>query len=345
MPEENEKLLRLLQEYKEKYRDSVQRNFYEEAGQNSPDLHSDRASDLLKKIHRHLGIEGLEERQRVKTAAVRRLYKGLAIAASVCLLVVSGYLLFRPHPEAGTVAGVKARPSQRTGDLPSPSMVRLANGADSIKTLHLEDGSTIQLAKNSALSFYRPFIHQRRDIYLEGGAVFSVVKDKIRPFTVYAGGIATKVLGTRFSVNAVDVGNVKVRLLEGKVAITAAAGSGLAMKDVVLKPGEELAFDKNSRSYTVNEISPREEKAAGHASPDKRPEMVFHKEPLGKVFQRIGVLYKVPLLFRQEELQGLYFTGTFLKSDDLHIVLSAICNVNNLAITEENDSIIITRSH
>lgn len=344
-PEEDRHLFRLLQEYKESYKDTVQKEFFAATEQELIAMDPDKASGLLKKIHHRLRIEGLEERQYAKTVSFRRLYKGLAVAASVGVLVVAVFLLSRPHRSEAPVAATRTASPKSTEDSRSSDLVHWVGNTDSIRTLTLEDGSTVQLTKNSVLSFHKPFINDRRDLYLQGEAVFNVAKDKTRPFVVYAGGIATKVLGTRFSVNAVDVRKVKVRLLEGKVAITAAAGSGLTMNDVVLKPGEELAFDKDRRSYTVNAISPQPERTSVAASSDKRPEMVFNKEPLGKVFQKIGVLYNIPLTFRQEELQGLYFTGTFLKSDDLHIVLSAICNVNSLAFTEEKDTIIITRSH
>ena len=179
--------------------------------------------------------------------------------------------------------------------------------------------------------------------------MFKVTKDKKRPFTVYAGGIATTALGTRFLVNATDSKKVMVRLLDGKVVIKTAAGSNLAMKDVYLSPGEQFSFDKDSRQYAVNR-SP--DTPAVTAEPIRsvptnaeKPELVFRKEPLGRVFEKVSHLYKMPLVFRKEDMDGLYFTGTFLQSDNLNIVLSTICNVNDLLVTKNGETITITRSH
>ncbi len=333
--EENHRLLQLLREYKDTYRDMIRGDFgLEEMDEtDAPD-----AAGLLTKIHRNLGIEGLEEKQQARIHFITRRRRYLTVAASVCAIVLFVFLLAPRHPQA-PVAKIKEVTS------PLPHLEHLTSGRDSGMTFTLEDGSVIQLKKKSQLSFYRPFRDGRRDLWLEGAAVFNVANDKSKPFTVYTGEVATKVLGTRFSVNSLETGKVKIRLLEGKIVINSNATAGQGMKDVYLTPGQELSFDKNSRAYTVNIIGTRPEKPARSEGMDNEPELVFHKEPLGKVFQKIGLQYKVPLSFRKEELDGLYFTGTFIKSDDLHIVLSAICKVNNLTFTEEKDSVIITRSH
>lgn len=340
--EEDHRLLRLLQDYKENYREQIRGTFDKATPVATGDMDADKASDLLKKIHRNLGVEGLEEEQKNKVIVLKKRYWNWAVAASVCAIALSVFLWTPRHRT--TLAPAIAVKEIKTPS-PLPRLIYLTGGKDSARMITLEDGSAVQLGRNSRLSFYQPFPSDRRDLHLEGYAVFTVAKDKARPFTVYAGGIATRALGTRFSI-ATDAGKVKVRLLEGKIVVNADTGSRLAIEGVYLVPGQELSVDKNNRSYTVNKISPRPEKEAGPAgAADGKPELVFHKEPLGKVFQKIGFLYKTPLSYQPEELQGLYFTGTFLKSDDLHIVLSAICNVNNLVFTEAKDSITITRSH
>jgi transmembrane sensor len=227
----------------------------------------------------------------------------------------------------------------------APRLVRLTNHSDSVQSVTLADGSTVQMEKNSSLSYYEPFINDRRDISLKGIAMFKVAKDKKRPFTVYAGGIATTVLGTRFLVNATDNRKIKVRLLEGKIMVNAAPGSGMTMKDIYLVPGQEFSFDKNKQQYAVNEIHDQPLVAGTTNRPADKPELVFQKEPLDRVFQKVGRLYNVPLTFSRKDLDGLYFTGTFLKSDNLDIVLSTICNVNDLLASKNGDTIIITKSH
>ena len=66
-----------------------------------------------------------------------------------------------------------------------------------------------------------PFQNNKREIYLEGEAYFKVAKDKTKPFTVFAGALATTALGTQFRITAKKntPGNITVKLFTGKVAI------------------------------------------------------------------------------------------------------------------------------
>jgi len=333
--EENRHLLELLEQYQATLNNRLEEEEMKDyPGQSLP---PDRALPILQKIHHRLGLEGRIEEQKKNTAVVRKLYRLMAVAASVCILVISGFLLTDRHHEERTHV-MRATAT-------APHLVRLANSSDSVLPVTLADGSTVQLEKNSSLSYYEPFINDRRDISMNGIALFKVAKDRKRPFTVYAGGIATTALGTKFVVNTTDSRKVMVRLLEGKVVITTAAGSNLTMNDVYLAPGQEFSFDKASRQYVVNATHDRVMETGKPEPPADKPDLVFRKEPLHNVFEKVGRLYRVQLSFRKEELNGLYFTGTFLKSDNLDIVLSTICNVNDLLVAKKGDTIIITKSH
>jgi transmembrane sensor len=334
---ENKRLIQLLEQEKGNYQDAL-RDKFQRKEQLTPGLQPEKALSLLRNIHQDLGLEELKEKQQTKRASVRSLVLQLTVAASICIITVSVYLLSGRHPEKKQIAKAVAPPSAL--------LTRMVNGSDSAITINLKDGSTVQLGKKSSLSWYEPFIDDRRDITLSGTALFKVAKDRTKPFTVYAGGIATRALGTRFWVNAADTRKIMVQLLEGKVVVNAVAGSGMTINNVYLAPGQELSYDKRDQHYAVNSVPARPGRP-GHLlpPPDNKPELVFRKEPLGMVFQRICHLYKVPLTFREEELDGLYFTGTFLRSDDLNLVLTTICNVNDLHFTKEQDSIIITKQH
>jgi transmembrane sensor len=329
---ENRRLIQLLEQYKE-----VQKDFRERESHLTHDLQPDKALSLLQRLHKDLGMDDLERKQKAKIISIRKVYRRIAVAASVFIIAGLALLFAGRHKQNQQIV---------KNTIPElPRIMRLVNSSDSTMPVNLKDGSTVQLEKNSSLSWYEPFINDRRDISLNGIAIFKVAQDKTKPFTVYAGGIATRALGTRFLVNNADVKKVIVQLLEGKVAVNTARGSGLTMRNVYLTPGQEFSFDKNSRQYIVNTITDKPGKTGKPVIPDSRSELVFNKEPLGLVFKQIGNLYKVPVAFRKEDMKGLYFTGTFLKSDGLNIVLSTICNVNDLLFTKEQDNIIITKSH
>ncbi len=108
-------------------------------------------------------------------------------------------------------------------------------------TVVLTDGSTVTLNTNSQIDV--TFAPGRRDIKLvRGQALFEVAKDAARPFVVEAGNQRITALGTAFDVRFDKQDEVKVVLVEGRVA--------------------------------VDELVPAAPGAAAAAAPDKRVEMI-----------------------------------------------------------------------
>jgi transmembrane sensor len=335
-PAENHRLIQLLEQYKMTRMGMAEYDFHD-TKEKLHHLQPNRSASLLQSIHRDLGLNEPDKKPTTGTAAVRNMFRRIAAAAAVVIVGVTGFLLTtNRHIHV-------AAPMALTTPAPARRLVRRVNGMDSIMTVTLKDGSIIQLGKNSSLSYYEPFKDDRRDISMNGQALFKVVRDKVRPFTVYAGGIATRVLGTKFRVNAADPAKVTVQLLEGKVAVNAAPGTTAGISEVILTPGVEFSFDKKRQRYAVSTIKVQPRTSVRSLSTEPAPGLIFRKEALATVFKRVSDLYKVPLTFAKADLEDLYFTGTFLRSDDLNLVMSAICNVNNLVFTKEQDSIIITK--
>jgi transmembrane sensor len=94
-------------------------------------------------------------------------------------------------------------------------------------TVALADGSQVELGVDSRV---RVRLHEngRREVWLEGEAVFDVVHDERRPFLVYSGNAVTEDLGTRFGIRAYPGDRaVRVIVVEGKVALRPAGPRAL----------------------------------------------------------------------------------------------------------------------
>jgi ferric-dicitrate binding protein FerR (iron transport regulator) len=335
-PEENKRLFDLLNTQKDNYRQALEPHF--KVGVFDQHLlPPEKASDLLGRIHVRLAMEVPAGKRTDRSLTVRKLVFGSAVAASICILVASLFLLTGKR-------GSNRLESARNRPLETPRLMHLTNNSDTLMPVVLDDGSTAQLGKHSSLAWYRPFADDRRDLSLEGTGFFKVTKDTKRPFTVYAAGTATTALGTRFWVGTEEGRKVMVRLLEGKVVVNAAAGSGMVMKGVYLTPGQQFSLDKQKLQYTVKAIPGKQDQGGPVAAPPGNPELVFNKAPLGSVFRKIGRAYHVPIRFNRADMDSLYFTGTFLKTDNLNGILSTICNVNDLLLIKDQDSIIIKKS-
>jgi transmembrane sensor len=87
--------------------------------------------------------------------------------------------------------------------------------------LRLSDGTRIRLAPASRVEVAGDYGEQRRVVHLDGQGYFEVKHDASRPFTVYAGGVITRDLGTDFAVRSyAEDRAVQVVVRKGAVAMT-----------------------------------------------------------------------------------------------------------------------------
>ncbi len=282
-----------------------------------------------------------------------------AVAAVLILLAGSGMLVLlnrKPGQRGATI-------TDRTSDgyhRPLRQLKQIANTADTMRTLVLADGSQVRLQGHSALAYYEPFYDSSRDISLTGVATFTVEKDTRRPFTVYAEGIATTALGTVFTVNTRETNKVSVLLLEGKVRVRATdSNADKTSQPMILSPGQEFTMNMVTRQSLViqgSSIKTDLPLKPGHFAnvPSRQKEggggnetvlLSFSNEPLASVFYKINKLYGTDIHWNNKDIEGLYFTGSILKGDSIHIVLSAIGNMNRLAFTGEKGYIQVKKSN
>ncbi len=120
--------------------------------------------------------------------------------------------------------------------------------------LVLSDGSHVFLNSGSKLRYPVAFLKgEKRDVFLDGEAYFSVEKDETRPFTVITDEMNTQVYGTEFNVsNYKDENNTSVVLVEGSVGVYKSNNSE-GQQPVNIIPGQRAVFkDGNIAIDRVN---------------------------------------------------------------------------------------------
>jgi transmembrane sensor len=134
---------------------------------------------------------------------------------------------------------------QLPGRQSAPAEKRLMTTHGQIRAWRLTDGSTVQLASESAAIVY--YADTERLIQLESGhAYFHVAKGDPRRFRVLASGASVVATGTEFDVN-LDNQNDLVSLIEGTIVVYAKAlvPDGEMESDAsaarVLTPGEQVS--------------------------------------------------------------------------------------------------------
>jgi transmembrane sensor len=127
----------------------------------------------------------------------RRTWPFAVAAALLLALVAGGWFVFGPMGPASQVYATK------TGEM---------------RTVTFEDGSVAYLNTRTQISWLGGK-HERRVALGEGEALFDIVHDAARPFSVVLDNSEIRVLGTRFNVYRKKNGEVVVTVIEGKVAV------------------------------------------------------------------------------------------------------------------------------
>ena len=137
-----------------------------------------------------------------------------------------------------------------------------------IRTLTLPDGTQVQLNSQSTLLYPQNFTGKDRSVFLIGEANFKVKPDKRHPFIVKSNDFQVTALGTEFNVSAYPENPV--------LAATLISGSVLVeyndlKSQVILKPNEQLAYNKDTRRHCLDNPDMKEVTAW------QRGELVFRE--------------------------------------------------------------------
>jgi transmembrane sensor len=205
---------------------------------------------------------------------------------------------------------------------PSAFIVKTNPGGQKSK-INLVDGSFIQLNANSTLRFPEKFDDNIREVYLEGEAFFTVQRDSLRPFIVYAGNSETKVLGTSFNIQA-NAQKVEVTVATGKVQVKA------------YKITESLVA--NEALTIVGSQVIRHAAALENSLAWKDNILIFSDITLQEASLMLENWYGVYIIFENEEIKKCTLSGKF-KNQPLTTVLQAIAAITDIEFEIANKQV------
>jgi ferric-dicitrate binding protein FerR (iron transport regulator) len=159
----------------------------------------------------------------------------------------------------------------------------------------LPDGTEVWLNAASSLRYPVAFTGKQREVTLTGEAYFEVVHNENMPFSVHAGGMDIKDVGTHFNVMAYnDEVAVKTTLIEGAVNISD------GKKNFLLKPGQQ-AVDMAIQEADVDE-----------AIAWKNGEFSFHHTSIYEVMRQLSRWYNVDVNYKDS--LNIYLSGNITKN-------------------------------
>ena len=200
--------------------------------------------------------------------------------------------------------------------------------------LVLSDGTKVWLNAASSIRYPVCFSGQdRRVVNVVGEAYLEVAKDAAHPFIVTTRQSNITVLGTSFNVKAYpDEPADKTSLVEGLVSVRpgSAAGSG----DVLLRPGAQAVVDCGRR-LTVSAANLEEALAW------KNGLFVFQSECLESITRKLYRWYNVDIVFNDNTLKNIRFTGRLRRYDDMTVLLNMISSTSRVTFTRDGSRLIV----
>lgn len=219
---------------------------------------------------------------------------------------------------------------------PASAMREVATARGQRAMLTLSDGSRVQLGVASKLRFAEGFGGARRDVYLEGEAVFEVEHDSERPFVVHTDRAIATDLGTTFVVrDYASDSSVTVAVREGIVELRAAASQPptKAARAITLEAGQSGSVD-----HLGNLASRRGNMDDFFAWADGR--LAFRNASLGEVAAQLERWYDVDIELGAGAQQRT-INATF-GDDGIETTLDLIANATDVRVIRRGKIFMLT---
>jgi len=211
----------------------------------------------------------------------------------------------------------------------SRHLIENVNTSNKPVTITLPDGSVIELASNSRVSYSNGFdSFSTRDIYLSGQAFFKVTKNPGRPFRVFANEIMTKVLGTSFTVRSFEKdATIQVTVRTGRVSVYSQAAANTKetvtpnkLDGIIVTPNQQLVYQKSEQKFQKILV----ESPLIIVQPAIDRSMVYEDTPVEKVFDQLSKYYGINILYDNELLKKCTVTAD-LTNETFYHKLDLIC--------------------
>ena len=242
----------------------------------------------------------IESNERQQTSKTRYLPGLLKIAAALI---------------AGLVIGIYASSVKTVPQEPVYYAAHSPKG--SVSEMILPDGSVIFLNADSKIRYSVEGKGGIREVFLEGEAWFDVAKDENKPFVVHTPFYKVNVTGTKFNVKAYDSDNcVTTTLEEGQVIVQSGEKLTLA-ENFLLKPGEQIIFDKLNKSASVKQVN------TTWFTSWKDNKLIFVNMNLDDLVVLLERKYGVDIEVKNKEILQLHFDGT-IKNESIIEILEIV---------------------
>lgn len=197
--------------------------------------------------------------------------------------------------------------------------------------LVLSDGSVVRLNSGSRLRYPVAFSGDRREVELSGEAFFDVATDPQHPFCVKIQGMTVKAYGTAFNINTHTPGHVYTALVRGHVGVVVESTG----REYAMRPSQLADFSDKTHEVKIGDadLLPHVAWTEGR--------FVFVNETLEQILHTLGLWYDFEVVFEQETLRELHFSGSMRRYDQISKILDAVSYTVGVQIRQEGRILIV----
>ncbi|MDR0429280.1 MAG: FecR domain-containing protein [Tannerellaceae bacterium] len=193
----------------------------------------------------------------------------------------------------------------------------------------LEDGSIVYLSGDTRLQYPEHFAEEKREVKLEGNALFDVAGNRERPFLIETELIRIEVVGTSFNVQSTGHIPFELSVQRGEVKVTYKK-SGESLR---VKAGEKVTLASNR--LRLEQVQ-NDEIFAGYCK-----KIRFKDEKLGDILRVINKKSTNITLQVTPSLENRQLTVTF-DNESPETMARLICIAFNLTCTIDNNVLLIS---
>jgi len=201
----------------------------------------------------------------------------------------------------------------------------------------LPDHSVIFLNGNTRLSYPKNWPERGdREVKIKGEAYFSIKHTKTdqKFFVRMDGGMSVEVLGTQFNVSNRKQ-QTNVVLSSGKIRFHMDESSNTPNDTVTMKPGELVAYQPGSSTYTKKAVDPT------IYSSWKSSRLEFDKTELQDVLLTLQNTYGLKIKVEKPELMHMRVSGS-APTQNIDLLIKGLSEIFHLELTKKGDTLIVT---
>ena len=205
----------------------------------------------------------------------------------------------------------------------------------------LPDNTIVWLNSGSTLIYPARFDSDKREVFLEGEAVFDVSHQKNSSFYVMTKNLDIRVLGTFFNLSAYSDDKTVSAVLESGSVELLFKGTFLGMQSKEqMAPGSMAVYDPSAKTIVQTKVNTR------MFISWKDGYFICEKSSLESIIKKLSRYYNVQIEFEKPELALETFSGQLNLRESATDVLEVISEITDTEIEQKGNRITIKeRSH